>query len=671
MQLNDAQATAVKYIDGPLLVLAGAGSGKTRVITEKISYLIQQCKMPARHIFAVTFTNKAAREMQKRVSRMIRGKQTSGLSISTFHTLGLKIIRHEHKLLGFKPGFSIFDDQDIKSLLADIMHQRHEDDKVAVEEVQAKISQWKNALIPPEQAINQSADPKDALAATIYKRYAYTLKTYNAVDFDDLILLPVLLFRENTACLERWQRRVHYMLVDECQDTNNAQYELIKQMVGMHTRFTLVGDDDQSIYAWRGARPENIAELKQDYPGIQVVKLEQNYRSTRRILKAANTLIANNPHVFDKKLWSDLGVGDEVRVVKCKNDEEEAERIATEILTHRLRNSTRYRDYAILYRSNHQARLIEVKLQEHQLPYFITGGVSFFSRTEVKDIMAYLRLLGNPDDDNAFLRIINTPRREIGLSTLEKLGNYAGQRQISLYQSCNELGLEQTLDKRHLEKLKRFTLWIDKVRQGCHQHDPAQVIREMVESIGYNRWLISNSSSPAVAERRMGNVETLLDSISRSLERTDENTDGEERLKETIAKLMLQDMLERQEEEEDIDRIQMLTLHASKGLEFPYVFIAGTEEEILPHRNSLEDGNIEEERRLAYVGITRAQKELVLTLASQRKQYGEKVETSPSRFLDELPQEDLIYEGFGEQTCQQKQTAKGNEMLDLLRNSLD
>ena len=670
MQLNTAQASAVKYIDGPLLVLAGAGSGKTRVITEKISYLIEKCSISARNIFAVTFTNKAAREMQERVGRMMQRTKTTGLNISTFHTLGLKIIKHEHKLLGLKPGFSIFDDQDTKSLLSDIMHQKHDDDIISVEETQARISQWKSALIAPDQAIAQSTDPKDTLSATIYKRYAYTLKTYNAVDFDDLILLPVFLFRENTSCLERWQHRVHYMLVDECQDTNNAQYELIQQLVGLHTRFTLVGDDDQSIYAWRGARPENMIELKRDYPGLRVVKLEQNYRSTRRILKAANTLIANNPHVFEKTLWSDLGVGDEIRVIKCKSDDDEAERIATEILTHRLRNNTRYRDYAILYRSNHQARLIELKLQEHQLPYFITGGISFFSRTEVKDIMAYLRLLGNPDDDNAFLRIINTPRREIGISTLEKLSHYAGQRHISLFSACSELGLEQFLDQRYLERLQRFTRWMDNLRQSCHQNDPAQVVREMVEHIDYKRWLHNQSSSHAVAEKRMANVEMLLASISRTLERTDDEDNGEERLKETISKLMLQDMLERQEEEKDCDRIQLLTLHASKGLEFPYVFIAGTEEEILPHRNSLEDGNIEEERRLAYVGITRAQKALVLTLASERKQYGEKIETSASRFLEELPEEDLIYEGFGKPACEKKQAAKGNEMLNLLRDSL-
>ena len=672
MKLNPDQTEAVKYIDGPLLVLAGAGSGKTRVIIEKINYLIAHCGFSARHIFAVTFTNKAAREMRERISLSIKGGRARGLKISTFHTLGLKIIREEHGILGLKSGFSIFDDQDIKALLGELMHQECEDDKIAVEDVQYRISGWKNALISSSQAVAKCTDSKDMLAAVIYERYCHTMKTYNAVDFDDLILLPVNLFRSHSDRLEKWQNRVHYLLVDECQDTNNAQYELIKQLIGMHAKCTLVGDDDQSIYAWRGARPENMAALKNDYPGLYVVKLEQNYRSTRRILKAANQLIANNTHVFDKKLWSDLGMGDEIRVIQCSNEGEEAERIATEILTHRLRHQTRYNDYAVLYRSNHQARLIELKLQEHQVPYFITGGISFFSRAEVKDVMAYLRLLGNPDDDNAFLRIINTPRREIGVSTLEKLGAYTSQRHISLYQGCSELGLEQALDKRHVEKLRLFVNWMDTLRQDCHANDPGQVVQGMLDIIGYRHWLESQCSNSAVANKRMRNVEILLDSIGRSLEKTDEDLNGEERLKETIAKLMLQDLLERQEDEEDEDRVQMLTLHASKGLEFPYVFMAGIEEDILPHRNSVEEDSVDEERRLMYVGITRAQKNLTLTMASERRQYGENVTSVPSRFIDEMPQEDIVYDGTAcENSCEEEQQEKGNEMLSLLKDSLD
>ncbi len=672
MKLNAAQTSAVKYIEGPLLVLAGAGSGKTRVITEKINYLITHCSIPARHIIAVTFTNKAAREMQERVNLFLKKPQRKGLNISTFHTLGLKIIRHERRHLQLKSGFSLFDDQDTKALLGEIMHKQHEDDKVAVEEVQNYISGWKNGLITPELALNQAANPQEMLAATIYKRYIETLKIYNATDFDDLILLPVLLFRDNRPRLEYWQKIVRYLLVDECQDTNNAQYELIKQLTGLHNRFTLVGDDDQSIYAWRGARPENMAALKEDYPGLHVVKLEQNYRSSRRILKAANQLIANNPHVFDKQLWSDLDQGEKIRVVRCKDEETEAERIATEILTHRLRHNTRYCHYAILYRSNHLARLIEIKLQEHQLPYLISGKTSFFSRAEVKDIMAYMRFLINPDDDNAFLRIINTPRREIGLATLEKLGIYAGERKISLYSACSELGLEQFLDKRYIHKLCRFTEWTDTMRQRCYQNEPAKILYEMVDELNYQSWLLNNSSSPKVAEKRMKNVHLLLESVERRLERSkDDDKDNETRLKEVIQKLILQDMLERQEEESDDDRIQLLTLHAAKGLEFPHVYIAGTEEEILPHRNNMEDHLVEEERRLLYVGITRAQQSLTFTLTATRKQFGDKTETTPSRFLNELDQQDLIYEGFNQQNCPEQQMKKGNDMLNLLKDSLD
>ncbi len=671
MKLNSAQSDAVNYIDGPLLVLAGAGSGKTRVITEKIKYLIQYCNISPSRIFAVTFTNKAAREMQERVNTLMRRKGIKGLSVSTFHTLGLKIIRHECKRFGFKPGFSIFDVQDVKVLLGTIMHQSQEENEIDVEEVQTKISNWKNALITDNQIKNIATDKKDLLAASVYEKYTRTLKAYNAVDFDDLILLPVMLFKQDAQCLDYWQKRVSYMLVDECQDTNNAQYELIKQLTCLRTRFTLVGDDDQSIYAWRGARPENMANLEKDYPGLRVIKLEQNYRSTKRILKVANTLIANNPHVFDKTLWSDLDGGAKIRVVKCNNEEAEAERIAVEILTHRLRHSCCYRDYAILYRSNHQSRLLELKLQEHQLPYFITGGVSLFSRTEVKDILAYLRLIINPDDDNAFLRIINTPRREIGLTTLEKLSTYASKRHITLYNACYEMGLTQVIDSRFVERLQKFVKWMDHIRQRCSTENPVETICEMVDIIGYKQWLVSNSSSSVVAEKRFGNIEILLNSIKVSIEQADEDLTGEEKLKQAIERLMLQDMLDQQDKKDDTDRIQMLTLHASKGLEFPFVYMAGIEEDILPHRNSVEEDSIEEERRLAYVGITRAQKELTVTLSSQRKQFGERILTVPSRFLEEFPQEDLIYEGFDHKPCVKEQTKKGNDMLNLLRDSLN
>ena len=665
-RLNDRQDEAVKYVSGPLLVLAGAGSGKTSVITTKIAYLIQECGLKARNIVAVTFTNKAAREMKERVGKLVQGKASHGLTVSTFHNLGMNIIRKEYKTLGFKPGFSIFDQQDARALLVELMHKQLSDGEDSVDVVQHMISNWKNDLVLPQQALDRARNEEEMLAARVYVNYNRTLKAFNAVDFDDLILLPVQMFREHPEVLKKWQNKIHYMLVDEYQDTNSSQYLMVKQLVGDRAMFTVVGDDDQSIYAWRGARPENLALLNQDFPGLKLVKLEQNYRSTSRILKAANVLIANNPHVFEKTLWSEMGMGDEIRVVRCRNEDSESERVATEILSHRLKNDTSWKDYAILYRGNFQSRLLEMKLQEHQIPYHINGGTSFFARAEVKDMMAYLRLLVNQDDDNAFLRIVNVPRREIGASTLEKLGTYAGQRHISLYQACHEMGLEEVMDARYVDKLRRFTKWMDDLAR-ISDSEPMKGVRMLVAESDYESWLYQNCSSDIIAEKRMGNIEFLVGSIQQSLERGDEDAT----LEDAITRLILRDMMDRQEEEEDHDKVQLLTLHASKGLEYPHVFMIGMEEELLPHRTSIEEDNIEEERRLTYVGITRARKRLVMTLAASRRQFGETLDTTPSRFLDELPQEDLVYEGWEQRSTPEQRHARGQEALDDILRGLD
>lgn len=666
-RLNDRQAEAVKYIDTPLLVLAGAGSGKTSVITTKIAYLIQQCGISAKNIVAVTFTNKAAREMKERVGKLVKGRASSGLTVSTFHNLGLNIIRREYQILGYKPGFSIFDQQDARSLITDLMQRDASADDNGVDQIQHCISNWKNDLITPAQALQMARQPWEQSAAIVYEHYNRMLKAYNSVDFDDLIMKPVELFRHYPQVQQRWQDKVHYMLVDEYQDTNGAQYELVKRLVGDRRKLTVVGDDDQSIYAWRGAKPENLAQLKEDYPSLKVIKLEQNYRSTSRILKAANTLIANNPHVFEKTLWSEMGVGDEIRVIKCRNDEMECERIATEIIAHKLRHDNRYKDYAVLYRGNFQSRLLELKLQHHGIPYHINGGTSFFARAEVKDIMAYLRLLINQDDDNAFLRVVNTPKREIGPSTLEKLGNYANKHHISMYKACEEAALAEDLAPQYVDRLRRFTGWMDDVSRRLQtSEDPMQVVREMIADTDYENWLMQHSSTPAQAEKRMANVWFLVDALQQTMERGDEDRTVEE----AIARLILRDMLERNEEEEDADRVQLLTLHASKGLEYPHVFMMGMEEELLPHRTSIEEDNIEEERRLTYVGITRARKSLTMTLAGQRKQFGEIIDTMPSRFLDELPQEDLVYTGFDESSRQETKKMAGKMGLDALYKSI-
>ena len=669
--LNPQQRDAVRYIDGPLLVLAGAGSGKTSVITRKIAYLIQECGISARHIAAVTFTNKAAREMKERAGKLVRGREASGLTVSTFHNLGLNIIRREIKQLGFKSGFSIFDAEDGKTLLRELMMKNADLDSDHLDRVQHQISHWKNHLLSPPQALSQAQSGGEQAIALVYKRYSEALRAYNAVDFDDLILTPTLLFQNAPEVLEKWQQRIRYLLVDEYQDTNFAQYQLVKLLVGGRRALTVVGDDDQSIYAWRGARPENLQQLQQDFPELHVVKLEQNYRSTGRILRAANRLIDNNQHLFSKSLWSELGPGDHLRLIRTDNEEAETERVVNEIINLRLRKNCRYRDFAVLYRGNHQARLLELKLQTQGVPYHLSGGTSFYARTEIKDIMAYLRLMVNGDDDNAFLRIINTPRRQIGTSTLEKLGHYANERQISLMAAIDEVGLQSQLPPQNLERLQRFRHWLEGVARHCADGDPIAAIREMIDDIDYEGWLHQNASSTAVAEKRMENVHFLVAQIRKLLEKDDmeieaEEAPGDSAVEDAIAKLVLRDILERQEEDSADDKVQLMTLHAAKGLEFPHVFLIGMEEGLLPHRNSIDDDNIEEERRLAYVGITRARQTLTMTMAARRKLFGEISETTPSRFLDELPQEDLETEGLGNSDPEAVKQ-KGQESLEALK----
>ncbi|MDO3721685.1 DNA helicase Rep [Marinobacter sp. chi1] len=668
-RLNPRQSEAVRYANGPLLVLAGAGSGKTSVITRKIAYLIEEVGIPGRHIAAVTFTNKAAREMKERVTRIVDRTMARGLIVSTFHNLGLNMIREEHEHLGYSPGFSIFDAEDAKALLQDLMFS--EGSAEAGDElgdVQMTISSWKNALRTPAEALSKAADEREQRIALVYGKYNEYLKAYNAVDFDDLILLPVQLFRSNPEVLTKWRKKIRYMLVDEYQDTNVCQYELVKLLVAERAAFTVVGDDDQSIYAWRGARPENLVQLKEDFPSLRIVKLEQNYRSTGRILRSANTVIANNPHVFEKTLWSDHTIGDELRVIRCRNEDAENERVATEILDKKLKQGLEFRDFAVLYRGNHQARLLEMKLQAYQIPYRLSGGQSFFSKNEIKDSMSYLRLLINPDDDAAFLRVVNVPRREIGPKTLEQLATYARTRNVSLFRSLHDMGAEAHVAEKGLDRLRRFAHWVDATCERLHNEDPIPVIKQLFTDIEYEEWLHQHSGTPKQAERRMENIWYLVDSIQRMLD-DGKGTADEIGIEDAITKLILRDMMEQREEEDDSDKVQLLTLHASKGLEFPHVFIMGLEEEILPHRSSIEEGNIEEERRLMYVGITRARETLAMTYAASRKQYGEKIETIPSRFLDELPEEDVIWEGKGDLDAEANQK-KGKATLSALLGDL-
>jgi ATP-dependent DNA helicase Rep len=642
MKLNPGQNEAVKYVTGPCLVLAGAGSGKTGVICQKIAYLIQKCDYKARNIAAVTFTNKAAREMKERVVKMMDKSLTRGLTVSTFHSMGLDIIRKEIKTLGYKPGFTLFDDQDSLSLLKELTNEQLDGDKDLLSKLQSMISNWKNDLLLPDAALKMAADADTIMFAEFYQLYQKHMKAYNALDFDDLILAPTLLLKNFPEVRARWQKKIKYLLVDEYQDTNASQYELVKLIAGEQGLLTVVGDDDQSIYSWRGAKPQNLVLLGEDFPQLKLIKLEQNYRSSGRILKCANTLIANNPHVYDKALFSQLAYGVELRVIQAKNEEHEIERVVGELIGHKFLNKSKFKNYAILYRGNHQSRLLEKSLMLNRIPYKISGGTSFFSRSEIKDMMAFLRVLVNPDDDNAFLRIVNVPRREIGPTTLEKLGNYANIRQISMFAASFELGLEQHLTGRGLVHVQRFTRWLVETGDHAERGDTPAVLRAMIREINYEDWLYDTSPSPKAAEMRMKNVTTLFSWVTQMLEGDDENDPM--LLPEIVIRLTLREMMERGEDEDDADQVQLMTLHASKGLEFPYVFLIGMEEGLLPHQTSMDEGNVEEERRLAYVGITRAQRELIFTYAKERRQYGEVSRTEASRFLHELPQDDLSWE---------------------------
>ncbi|MFC3032959.1 DNA helicase Rep [Pseudoalteromonas fenneropenaei] len=668
MKLNPRQDEAVKYISGPCLVLAGAGSGKTRVITNKIAYLVQQCEYQARNIAAVTFTNKAAREMRERVAQTLGKQDAKGLWVSTFHTLGLEIIKKELKTLGFKPGFSLFDDQDTQQLLGDLTEKELDRDKDLLNLLKSQIGSWKNELILPERAVREAREPQKALFAQLYARYQIQLRAYNALDFDDLIMIPTLLLNQSVEVRERWQQRFRYLLVDEYQDTNTSQYQLVKLLVGERARFTVVGDDDQSIYSWRGAKPQNLVLLKKDFPGLRLIKLEQNYRSSGRILKAANILIANNPHEFEKQLFSELGYGEPLRVIATRDEEHEAERVVAEIISHKFMQRTSFRDYAILYRGNHQARVFEKALMTNRIPYKLSGGTSFFGRSEIKDIMAYLRLLVNQDDDNAFIRIVNTPKRDIGPVTLEKLGTLANEKHMSLFAACFDPELVNRLAGRGLNALMGFARWIVELSDRAVRGDTLEAVRDMVRESHYEAYLYESSPSAKAAEMRMKNVSELYRWISDMLSGDEDNPALT--LPEVVSKLTLRDMLERNEEEDDSDAVQLLTLHASKGLEYPHVFMVGMEEGLLPHQVSIDEENVEEERRLAYVGITRAQQTLTMTYAKSRRQFGETITPELSRFVEELPQDDLLIEGRQPVKTQQERMQSGQARVAGLRAML-
>lgn len=631
MKLNDQQQAAVEYMGGPLFVLAGAGSGKTRVITEKIAFLITQAGYRPHSIAAITFTNKAAKEMQERVSARLGRDDTRGLTVCTFHSLGMRILREEAEHAGYKKNFSILDASDSAKIIAELLGSSGRE---PVFKAQHQISLWKNSLLTPDAAFQAASDEWERQTAQVYASYQAMLENYQAADFDDLIRLPTTLLRQDSTIRIKWQNRLRYLLIDECQDTNACQYAMMRALAGLEGRFTAVGDDDQSIYAWRGADMENLRRLQEDYPALKIIKLEQNYRSTARILKAANRVIANNPKLFPKMLWSQLGEGEAVRVAACQSEQHEAEYIVGQIARNKMVYGANYADFAILYRGNHQARVFEEALRSARIPYQISGGQSFFDKAEIKDVLCYMRLFANPNDDPAFLRAATAPKRGIGDTTLGKLNAYAKQNACSLFQAAQSMGALGELGNKSREAVQQFVMLVQDYRRRVENEDAGSVIQNLLAEIQFEAYLAGLDDNARTGEIRWKNVQELAAWLARKGEADGKNLIE---LSQTIALITL---LEGRDDDE-IDAVKLSTLHASKGLEYPFVYLAGCEEGLFPHADSVEAGALEEERRLMYVGITRAKHHLTLTHCVKRKRQGSFIFPEPSRFIAEMPQEDL------------------------------
>jgi len=633
MKLNPQQRAAVEYCDGPLLVLAGAGSGKTRVIAEKIAHLVHNKHLSPHKVAAITFTNKAAREMRERSARLLKGAAVDELVVCTFHALGLKLLQIEHAKVGLRRGFSVFDADDSAAIVKDLAPKAAKPDDLYA--LRSLLSQAKNAGLDPDQAVARAGSAREREAAQLYGHYQKRLAAFNAVDFDDLIRLPLALLERDETARAEWQERMRYLLVDEYQDTNDAQYRWLKLLAGTRGALTVVGDDDQSIYAWRGANPGNLDELAKDYPQLRVVKLEQNYRCPNRILRAANALIKHNPHKHEKNLWSEQGDGAPIRVMACRDDENEAERVAAEITHLAQKHKARWNDFAVLYRGNHQSRPLEKALRLARLPYHLTGGTAFLERAEVKDLLAYLRLIANPDDDAAFLRIANVPRRDVGSTTLEKLGTLAQVRHVSLLQAARSDAVLAQLAPRQASSLAGFVELIARLAGDARRCSAADLLVELIARTGYIEHVRAQTADPAAKQRRQENLEELVGWF-RAMEK------GSSGLYDLAAQLAL---LTHSDRDDGGDAVRLMTLHSAKGLEFRFVHLVGVEEGTLPHAAGIDEGRVEEERRLFYVGMTRAKERLSLSYASRARRYGEMHANQPSRFLAELPPADLHWDG--------------------------
>ncbi len=646
--LNSAQLEAVHHLHTPCLVIAGAGSGKTRVITHKIARLLQTGIEP-QHIAAITFTNKAAQEMRERTQALVGSRTAKLLAISTFHSLGVRMLREDGVQLGLKENFSILDSDDVLGILRDAGATT--DAKLA-RQWQWSISLWKNQGLSSATVNPSSEDEK--IAVRIMQRYEERLQAYQAVDFDDLISLPLKLLQHHDAARQKWQNQFTHILVDEYQDTNAVQYELLKQLVShpddrQAARFTCVGDDDQSIYGWRGATIDNLKRLPQEFPQLKVIALQQNYRSTSAILRAANHVIASNPKLFEKKLWSDLGEGEPIRLLECDAEEHEAERALAFIQAIRGNGgpACQFQDFAILYRANHQSRLFEQKLRAAQIPYKVSGGQSFFDRAEIKDLCAWLRLLVNQDDDPAFLRAIATPKRGIGHTTLGKLGELAAQWKISLFEALFSQTLPAVLPAKAVGSLHEFGRYINDLEYRARHTQGAEagktLLMEWLQDIGYEKHLLENEENPKLAAARWSNVLDFVDWIGKRCGGDIDTTGG--LTQETASKSVLEVaqtisvIISLAERGGDTNVVTLSTLHAAKGLEWPHVVLAGVNEGLLPFKSEEEEmtaERLEEERRLMYVGITRARQTLAISTLKGRKRGRETVPGIPSRFIAEM-----------------------------------
>jgi len=639
--LNDVQRQAVEHTEGPVLIFAGAGSGKTRVLTTRIAYLIKEKEVPPMNILGVTFTNKAASEMTDRL-RGIIGHAAADLHMGTFHSVCARLLRKEGHHLGFDRYFAIYDVDDQIRLIKRLMEQYHVSrDHFNPRAIQATISNAKNAMIGPAEYSSRVGSLFEEKIATLYKPYQKALRNYDAMDFDDLLLKPLELFDKVPEILERYRKWYRYILVDEYQDTNKAQFEFVKRLAWKHRNLCVVGDDDQSIYRWRGADVRNILEFEETFPECEVFKLEQNYRSTKRILSAASAVVQNNPVRADKTLWSNQADGEKLTVMEARDEQEEARQVLHFIQEEIFSNKRTFNDFVILYRTNAQSRTLEDMLRQHGIKYIIVGGVKFYDRKEIKDVLAYLRVIVNPDDAIAMRRIINEPSRGIGDTTITRIEEYAQARELTFWeamQHADQVDIHAGLTAR----VQGFVEFLNKYRELKETLPVEELVSVMVEDAGILKSYRDDGSDEAM--ERLENIHALINGVSDYCARTDEPS--VEGFLEEVSLFTDIDQWD-----PDTNAVTLMTLHSAKGLEFPVVFIAGMEEGLFPLSRSQEDPEeLAEERRLFYVGITRAMRKVYLSYATQRRRFGETMYSMPSRFLQEVPEELIERAGTGTST---------------------